>query len=142
MPNVQQPKRAPEFVNGKSNTVLNVVPAQLFAVNWVDANGQKSSALVIHFGHDTEDNAPGVYVLADENEMATQLKIPNATIKKGVRAYLARQKEPTADEIPESATSLGAPAKRPAKAKAAVDLGQMDEAPAAGEVDITKLDIG
>lgn len=150
MPSIQQPRRAPEFVNGKQNTVLAVAPAQLLAVSWVDGNGQKSMALVLQFGKDTEDGGPGVFVLADENEMATQLKIPNATIKKGVRAHLARQQDPDPAGVPESATELvAAPTKaKPVRTQAPapqveqVDVGEMEGPPATGDVDITKLDIG
>lgn len=148
MPTIQQPRRAPEFVNGKQNTVLAVAPAQLFAVSWVDGNGQKSMALVLQFGKDNEDGGPGIFVLADENEMSTQLKIPNATIKKGVRAHLARQQDPNPEDVPESATSLVAapgPKARPAAPAPKVeevDIGEMEGPPSTGDVDITKLDIG
>jgi len=106
MPTIQSPKRAPEFVSGKQNVVIGVSPAQLLAVSWVDNNGQKSMALVLQFGKDTEDGGPGIFVLADENEMVNQLKLPNSTIKKGVRQWLAKQAEPRAEEVPDTATSL------------------------------------
>lgn len=139
MPSVQQPRRAPEFVNGKQNTIIGIAPAQLYAVNWVDGNGQKAMALVIQFGKDTEDGGPGVFVLADENEMTTQLKIPNATIKKGVRAHIARQQDPNAEDVPESATELiAAPTKRVVRD---ISVGEMSGPPSVGDVDISKLDI-
>lgn len=142
MPSIQQPRRAPEYVNGKQNAVLAVVPAQLFAVSWVDGNGQKSMALVLQFGKDTEDGGPGVFVLADENEMTNQLKLANATIKKGVRQHLARQQAPNAEDVPETATALvSAPTKKAAPVPQ-IDVGEMGGSVSAGDVDITKLDIG
>jgi len=107
MPTIQGPKAAPEFVNGKRSTVTAVAPANLLCVNWVDADGQKHMALAIQFGHDTEDKAPGVYVMADEEEMKSQLKIANKTIKAGVRAWLAAQKEQSAEEIPSAGDLFG-----------------------------------
>jgi hypothetical protein len=153
MPRIIQPRTAPEFVNGKVNQVTGIVPAQLFAVSWVDGNGQKSNALVCQFGHDNEDNAPGVFIMASEEEMEQQLKIANSTIKKGVRAYLARQANPTAEEIPETATTMvAAPTKKgvsgkvvkPAQQEAVkpIDLGGMDGPPSVGNIDISKVEIG
>lgn len=145
MPSVQQPKRSPEFVNGKQNVVIGVTPAQLLAVSWVDGSGQKSMALVLQFGKDTEDGGPGVFVMADENEMVNQLKLPNATIKKGVRQWLAKQADPTAEEVPETATALVAPSAPKAARKAVpaqVDVGQMEGPVTDGDADISKIDLG
>lgn len=134
MPTIQQPKRAPEYVPGKKNVVTGIVPAQLYAVSFVGGDSQKSMALVLVFGRDNEDGGPGVFVLADENEMSNQLKIATDTVKKGVRAYLARQQEPTAEEVPESATNLlGAPKQ--------IDLGEVGKV-SEGSVDIKNLNLG
>ena len=129
MPSIQQPKRAPEFVQGKQNVVTGIAPVNLLAVSFVDGNGQKSMALVLQFGKDTEDGGPGVFVMADEVEMSNQLKISNSTIKKGVRAWLASQQNQTSEEVPESTTAI----ETPKKAKG----------PAAGApADLTKIDLG
>lgn len=107
MPSIQGPKNAPEYVTGKRNTVHAVTPAQLLGVSWVDGDGAKRMALVIQFGKDNEDNgAPGVYILADEEEMGTQLKIANKTVKQGVREWLAKQSNTPVGEIPESLTGF------------------------------------
>lgn len=130
MPNIQQPKRNPEYVSGKQNVVTGIAEARILAVSWVNGEGRKSISLVLQFGTDTEDGAPGVFVLADENEMERQLQVANNTIKKGVRAYLARESAPRADDIPEETGLTN------------VSVGKIDGPPMAGDVDISKLDIG
>lgn len=103
MPSIIGPKPAAEFVSGKRSTVTAVAPAKLLAVNWVDGDGQKHMALAIQFGKDTEDNGqPGVFILADEAEMSTQLKIANKVVKAGVRAWLAQQENTPEGDIPSS----------------------------------------
>jgi hypothetical protein len=130
MPSIQEPRRAPEFVPGKKNQVTAITPAQLFAVNFVGSDGQKSMALVLVFGKDTEDGGSGVFVMADEDEMSRQLKIASETVKRGVRAHLANQAEQTADEVPEAATDGGS-----------IDLGRVEKV-SDGPVDVKNLDIG
>lgn len=133
MPSISQPKPQPKFVPGKKNQVTAVAPAGLYAVTFVGGDSQESMALVLVFGTDTEDGGPGVFVLADENEMSNQLKVATPTVKKGMRAWLAAQKEQTAEEVPEEATDL-VPADP-------IDLGRVDKV-GDGPVDIKKLDLG
>jgi hypothetical protein len=102
MPNIQQPKRQPEFVNGKRSTVVGVSPAHLYAVAWVDAEGQKSSCLCVTFGTDNEDGGLGVFILADQGQMEEQLKMPNQIIKKGLRAWVGSQTDSGEAEVPAS----------------------------------------
>lgn len=132
MPTVQQPKRAPEFVPGKKNQVTAMVPVQMYAVNFVNGDSQKSMALILVFGKDTEDGGPGVFVLADENQMAQQILVANETVKKGVRAHLAKMAGPSADEIPDGGGLVAGQ----------IDMtGDADDA-GAGPADLTKMDLG
>lgn len=126
MPTIQGPKSAPEYVSGKRHVVTAIAPAKLLGVNWVDGDGAKRMALVIQFGKDTEDNLPGVFVLADEEEMRGQLKIANRTVKAGVRKWLAEQENQSPEQIPDSLPMI--------------DGGSED--PAAGSADITKIEVG
>lgn len=124
MGRVMHPNQKPEYTTGKSNVVTGVVPAQLMAVAYVDSEGRKSMCLAVQFGKDVNDGGPMVFIMADEEEMKTQLKIANATITKGVRAWMAKQRDATAEELPSN-----------------VDVGVMDGSPSTGDLDIGSLDL-
>lgn len=124
MGRVMHPNQKPEYTTGKSNTVTGVVPAQLLAVAFVDADGRKSMCLAVQFGKDTNDGGPAVFIMADEEEMKNQLKIANATITKGVRAWMSKQRDATAEELP-----------------ANLDVGALSGPPSDGDLDIGALDL-
>lgn len=105
MAGIVEMSRTPTFVEGKANEVVALTEAKILAVAFVDADGKKSTALAIVFGTDTEDNAPGVFIMANEQQMREQLRVANPLIKKGVREYLAGRKAVKAEDIPEAPTS-------------------------------------
>ena len=115
-------KRAAEYIPGKSNEVVSVTPVQMLAVAFADADGRRSVALVMAFGKDTEDGGLGVFTMANEDQMAEQLRIAPPMLKKGVRAWLRGQKPIGADDVPDAALSITVPKSAPK----ADDIGGLD----------------
>lgn len=98
---VEQPRPSPTYVQGKANTVLSVAPVHTLAVRWVDEDGRESTCLVHAFGKLKEDGKPGVFILADEQAMISNLKMAGPVVLKGVRQYLAAlEGQPTGEEPP------------------------------------------
>jgi len=122
---ISQARNAPEFVPSKPNAVLGITEARVLAVRFTNGDGEVSTALVMQFGTDTEDNAPGVFIMANAEEMGTQLKIANKVVKKGVRQWLASKETSGASDVP-----------------ATLDIGPVGEAIDAGPVSIKDLDLG
>lgn len=106
MAQVQHPTPAPEYVASMANSVISVTEARIFAVSWADGEGQRQMALVLSFGTDINDQGPGVWVLADQKDMMSQLRVPNQLLKKGVRAFLASQKKLEAEDLPPALTDI------------------------------------
>lgn len=97
---VEVPKAAPTFVQGKSNVVTSVTEVKTLAVKWVDEAGREGTCLVHTFGTLKEDGKPGVFILADEEAMMSNLKMAGPVVLKGVRQYLASLEEPTDNVTP------------------------------------------
>lgn len=111
MPSISQPRPAPEFDTSRKSQVINITEARTFAVIWTDAEGQKSMCLAISFGKDAEapnpDKAgPGVFILADQEQMTTDLTIANKIVKAGVQKHLAQEAPATADEVPAGLSTI------------------------------------
>ncbi len=107
MPTVHRPNEKPEYDATRKNEVVGITPANIFAVAWVNDEGRKSMCLAIVFGKDSEDEGPGVFILADEMQMKEQLKMANSVVKKGVRKHLASGEETTADDVPANLSKVG-----------------------------------
>jgi hypothetical protein len=106
---ISQGARAPQYHPGKPNKVLRVAEVKTLAVAFTNSEGRESMCLVHTFGKDVEDGGAGVYVLAEEQQMAEQLKIANTTVKTGVRAWLAGQKDVAASNIPAAVLQVAGP---------------------------------
>jgi hypothetical protein len=126
MGRVIQPTAAPEF-SKKINAVEGVTEAKLFAVAWTDSDGRRSMCLALQFGKDNTDGKPGVFILADAEDMKNQLRVANPTIKQGVRAFLAAHSGELG-EVPSGVTG--------------VDVGTMDAPPGVKELDIMEIEVG
>jgi hypothetical protein len=100
MPMIQQPTEPAQYDPTRRSEVVGVAPASLHSVAWVNAEGRKSMCLVIVFGKDTEDGGPGVFILADQEQMSEQLRIANVVVKKGVRRWLAGEQATRAADVP------------------------------------------
>jgi hypothetical protein len=123
MPTITGPRPAAQFADNSRNEVTAMTEARTFAVAYTNSEGRKSMALVLVFGKDAEDGGPGIFVMAEESEMEQNLRMPSATIKKGVRKFLAEQSEVT--EAPSSLTD--------------VDVDEMGGTPTEGSVDVSDI---
>lgn len=83
------------------NSVTGMVEAKTFAVKYTGADGKKQMCLAMVFGKDAEDSGPAVFIVADNTQMATTLRVAGKTLRDGVRQRLAMSNEITADDIPD-----------------------------------------
>ena len=103
MPTIHTPKQRPEYDDTRRSEVVGFTEAKLFAVAWVNSEGRKSMSLVLVFGKDSaEPEHPGIFIMADEQQMGDTLKMPNSTILKGVRKHLAAADPTTEASVPSS----------------------------------------
>jgi hypothetical protein len=100
MPSIQYPKQQPEYDSSRRSQVVGVAPAQIYSVAWLNAEGRRSLCLAIVFGKDTEDGGPGVFIMADEDQMNEQLKLATSVVKQGVRQWLASQNPDADTDVP------------------------------------------
>jgi len=99
-------KRPAEYIQGRSNEVTSVAEVKVLAVAYADGEGKRCVALVMAFGKDTEDGGLGVFTMANEEQMAEQLRIAPPLLKKGVRTWLQGLDPVQADDVPASITAL------------------------------------
>ncbi len=115
---ITEGRRTPEYVQGKVNEVISVTEVKVLAVAFADGESRRSTALVMVFGKDAEDGGAGVFTMADENQMAEQLKIASASIKKGVRSWLSGAKP--LEDVPATVKTT---VKKPRGALSGTDVG-------------------
>lgn len=99
-----------EYVDGKSNEILSITEAQHYAVNWVDHQGKRQTVLCMVFGK-MEDEGPGVFILANPEEVRKQLKLPDTKFLKQFRAQLAARGPVEAADLPPTPGMGGAEAR-------------------------------
>lgn len=121
---IQQGTRAPRFHSGKPNQVIRVAEIRTLAVVFTNSEGREAMCQVQVFGKDVDDGGPGVYVLAEEQQMTEALKLASPTVKNGVRKWLASQKDVAGESIP------------------AAVLGQVAGPVTDGGFDIGKVEVG
>jgi hypothetical protein len=122
MAGVMQPRRAAEY--DKPNAVLKVVDVKTAVVIYTNGDGRKSMCLAYSFGKDVEDGLPGVYIVAEEQQMTETLRVAGKLVRDGVRRWLAGAEDVRSENIP--AALLGA-----------VDQLSTNEGP-----DLANLDVG
>ena len=88
-----------EFIDGKSNEILSITESKTYAVNWVDHEGKRQTVLAMVFGVE-EDGGPGVFILANPDDVRKQLKLPDKSFKKQFRKFLAATEPVEADALP------------------------------------------
>jgi hypothetical protein len=98
MAGVVQPRRAAEY--DKPNTVLKVVDVKTAVVIYTNSEGRKSMCLAYSFGKDVEDGMPGVYVVAEEQQMTETLRVAGKLVRDGVRRWIAGAEEVKSENIP------------------------------------------
>lgn len=102
---VSQPRSAPR--HGPPNKMLAVVDVAMKCTVFTNGDGEERMALVLQFGKDAEDGGPGVWVLADQQQMIEQLKTASKLVRDGVRANMAGKAEVRAENVPEKVLELG-----------------------------------
>lgn len=82
--------------------VISVVPTTTFAVKYKDVNDgdKEKTCLVMSFGTH-EDGRPGVFVIANNQQMQANLLIA-PELRKAVLDFLAKSAPVTADDIPDA----------------------------------------
>jgi len=98
MAGVMQPRRAAEY--DKPNTVLKVVDVKTAVVIYTNSEGRKSMCLAYSFGKDVEDGLPGVYIVAEEQQMTETLRVAGKLVRDGVRRWLAGAEDVRSENIP------------------------------------------
>ena len=88
-----------EFMDGKSNEILSITEAKTYAVNWVDHMSKRQTVLAMVFGK-MEDDGPGVFILANPDDVRKQLKLPDKNFLKQFRRFLAATEPVVAGDLP------------------------------------------
>lgn len=107
-------------ISERTNAVLSVAPAKIYAISLTDSSGKMGTALAITFGKQ-QDGRPFVGILMDNNEMQSNLRIAAPDIREAVIRRLAS--EDSSAPTPEtSADVLGAlggsfPVEKPKRGK-------------------------
>lgn len=115
MTRVQQGTQAPEFIPSKPNAILGCAPAQIYAVKYTNSEGRVAACLAIVFGKDRDDGGPGVYIMAEQQQMIDTLTIAGNTVRNGVRRELAKGTPVSGGSIPDMTLTSGETASTGAK---------------------------
>lgn len=104
MAQVTQPRRTAEF-DHKANTVLAVEEIKHLVVKFSGPDGKISKAIVMCFGK-LEDKGVGVFVLAGEDKMMSELTVANPFITKYVRNWLESSAKTEEERVPATQLNL------------------------------------
>ena len=88
-----------EYVDGKSNEILSITKAEVYAVNWVDPQSRKQTLLAMVFGK-MADGGPGVFIMAEPDQVRKTLTMPNTKFLKQFRQFLAARGPVDAEDLP------------------------------------------
>jgi hypothetical protein len=90
MAGIQQPRKS-EY-GTSANTVLAVEEVRTLVVSYAGPDGKVEKALIMAFGKTGDKKKErGVFVLADEVKMSSELKVATPYIQEGVRKWLDKQ---------------------------------------------------
>lgn len=104
MASTTQPRRASEF-DVKANAVLAVEEVKTLVIKYTGTDGKIAKAIVMCFGK-VEDKGVGVFVLADEEKMSSDLKVATPHITKAVRKWLEAETKTEEERVPVTQLNL------------------------------------
>lgn len=100
MATIQRPTPTPDYHDTARNEVFASADVQLKLIKRAGGDGKIETLLVMVFG-EQEDGQPHVLIMADEAQLADQVKV-NDTLRKQVVAFLDKDRKVGADEIPDT----------------------------------------
>lgn len=82
MAQVQDPTRVGHYPEGRANRIISLTPAQHVMVRYVNPDGRETMALIMAFGEANYGKGgqggpvlPGIFVLANEQQLGAQLRL-------------------------------------------------------------------
>jgi len=93
--------------HSQKNKVLSITECQQYAIRYTNSEGKESMCLVNRFGK-TPDGRPGIFLLADEKQMSTQLRSLPEKMLEQVLAHLEKLDNGAAAAVADEASVANA----------------------------------
>ena len=108
MAGIHQGTQTPEYDESRRSEVTAVIEVKTLAVAYTNAEGKKGMWLALVYAKENDDGGPGVFIMAEQEQMGQQLNMAGKIVKSGVRKWIDADVEPGPVDIPKHLSVGGA----------------------------------